>query len=403
MEEKLTRKKTIIGGIVLAVFPILSQYPLPIMSYGFVLLLIYFMLRFLGGNGQLWFNKPMLYFIVYSLVQQFIVYQVSDTFQKNLNTYLFMLICLFMLASVNKIEKEDFLKAYIIVGFICCIVVIYQFVMGNVLGVPQSAIQILPVSAENQHYWMENKTRASGFFTEPQAFSSYILPLLVYMIYNRKFKTAIFISISIFASTSSQGIILAFIVWMVYLYTHDRDIAKKVLLTLFVIVGLIFILVILRNNGIFSFAIDKILSINAFTYDIRLTKGFDIYSAMPIMDKIFGIGFGNLTEYLLHGNFDFFWIRLTQEQLVGYITTMANTLVSFGIGGFIFYIGIFKGNMKTSSEPAKLILLLTFISSFTQTILFNAWFVLYWMIFELFDIIDDSRYTTLSLGIGKRS
>ena len=48
--------------------------------------------------------------------------------------------------------------------------------------------------------------------------------------------------------------------------------------------------------GVFQYTIEKIMSINIFGYDIRLTKGFGIFFEMPIQDKILGIGKGNLRE-----------------------------------------------------------------------------------------------------------
>lgn len=392
MQEYTDKRNTWIGAIALALFPILAQYSLPIMSYGYIVLLAYFVIKFFDGQGCFFFNKSMLTFIVFALIQQLLVYMIGGTFSRNTNTYFFMVVCLFLLISANRINRESFCKVYYIVGVICSVVVLYQFVMGNILGIPQSAIQLLPVSAEDQHYWMTDKIRASGFFTEPQAFGSFILPLLVHQLFEKRMKSAVFLSICIFASTSSQGIIMAFIVWAIYLFIYQRSAAKKLFIGTGVVGAAIIALVVLRNVGVFSFAIDKILSINLFSYDIRLTKGFEIFFSMPFKDMLVGIGNGNLATYLVVGGFSFFWMSLTQEQLFGYITTMSNVLVSFGIVGFIFYINIFVKNFKTVSMRSRFILLLILMSSFTQTILFNAWFVLYWIIFELFDEVDTNRY-----------
>lgn len=154
---------------------------------------------------------------------------------------------------------------------------------------------------------------------------------------------------------------------------------------------------IMWSNPIFQPIVDKILAIEILGYDIRLTKGFMIYYEMPIMDKITGIGFGNLSNYLLNGHFDFIWIILTRDELLGYITTMSSVLVNFGIIPFFLYVNIFRENWKSGTPEAKLVLIVIFISSFTQTILFNAWFVFYWIVYEVYDNIDSNRYLNVRL------
>lgn len=396
-EIKPTRK-TWIGAILLSSFCVLAQYSLPIMSYGLVIATIY-------GLGSLFFrgvaklNKSMLLFVLWCLISQFFIYMFSGTFDQNLNTYFFMFVALFLLGTVGFVDQDCFFKVYRVFGAICSILVIYQFVLGNILGIPQSAIRILPVASEDLHFWIQNSNRTSGVFTEPQAFSSYILPLLIMLLFKKKYIEAIFISIAIFASSSSQGIILSLMIWGYYLVIYEKKVANKVFYAVGGAILMVLALVILKNVPMFQYIIEKIMSINILSYDIRLTKGFQIFFAMPLWDKITGIGFGNLNDYLQNGNFHFFWMALTRKELFAYITTMSNVLVSFGVAAFILYLRIFIQNRKTCSPQAKLLLLVIFVSSFTQTILFNAWFVFYWVVFEVMDGYDPTRYMYFRLRL----
>ena len=397
-----SKRKTLIGGLILAIFPILAQYEFTIMNYGMVLIILYSIVLIILNGGEVYINKGLILFIIYTLVQQLIIYSYTGTFKKNLNTYLFMFVCIFVLAICGQIDMDSYIKIYYWIGTICCILVLYQFFLANIMGRPQSAMQILPVSLENQHYWLSNSNRVSGVFTEPQAFSAYILPLLVVSVFKKQFKMAGFITVSIFASTSSQGIILAGVVWLFYMFIYKRNTADKIIKCIVAGASVILLFIVFSRIEMFSFIIDKILSVNIFKYDIRLTKGFQIYFSMPFMDQMTGIGFGNLKDYLQMGNFHFAWMALTQEKLLDYITTMANVLVSFGIGGIIFYINAFWKNRSTRCEEAKVVLLLIFISSFTQTILFNAWFVYYWLVFEVFDNSMSQNYLRLRFTLGKK-
>lgn len=394
-----TKKPTWIGAILLAVFSIFAQYSLPIMSYGLIFATIYGVICFLF-KGRIVLNKGILYFTVWCIISQFVIYLYSDTFEKNQNTYFFMFVSIFLVATLGYIEKESFFKVYYVVGIICSILVIVQFILGNLIGIPQSAIQILPVAAEDMHFWIQNSSRSSGLFTEPQAFCSYILPLLILLLFKRRFTSSFFISIAILLSTSSQGIILALVVWGYYLVIYEKNVVKKYFRFLAGTIAIILTIVVMRRIPMFEPIIDKIFAINLFGYDIRLTKGFQIYFAMPNWDKFTGIGFGNLRDYILNGNFNFFWIRLTRSELLGYITTMSNVLVSFGIIAFLLYINIFIQNWKSGTPEAKLMLIIIFISSFTQTVLFNAWFIFYWIVYEVMDNYSRSRYLEIKYRRG---
>ena len=384
-------KSTWIGAFLLSIFYVLAQYNLPIMSYGLVAAMAYGGFSFLYKK-KIVFNKSILIFTLWCIFSQLMLYLYSGTFEENRNTYFFMFVSMFLLATLGLIEKESFFKVYHIVGIVFGTLVIYQFILGNIFEIPQSAIRILPVPSEDMHFWIQNSTRVSGVFTEPQAYSSYILPLLIMLLFRKKFISAVYISISIFASTSSQGIIIALIIWGYYLVIYEKNNSKKIFRFLGGVFAVILALIFLKDIPVVQPIIDKIFSINLFGYDIRLTKGFQIYFAMPFWDKITGIGFGNLRDYLLSGDFHFFWMELTRDELLAYITTMANVLVSFGIFAFVFYINIFVQNWKSGTPEAKLMLIVIFVSSFTQTILFNVWYIFYWIVYEVMDKHDNSRY-----------
>lgn len=390
--DEIKEKKTIVGGILLALFSMLAQYSLPFMSYGLTLAFVYGVFVWFYKKGLFVVNKSILYFFLWCMVSQLFIYLRTGTFDKNASTYFFMFVALFLLTTLCHINLDSFYRAYYVLGFIFSITVIYQFVMGNLLGIPQSAIRILPVATEDLHFWIQNSNRVSGFFSEPQAYSSYILPLLILLLFKRKFKSAIFISIAILTSTSSQGILIALFIWGYYLVIYEDNGKKKFFRMIEGLIAVVLAIVIMSNVLTLKPIIDKIFAIELGGYDIRLTKGFQIYGAMPLGDKISGIGFGNLHDYLLKGNFNFFWMTLTRPELLGYITTMSNVLVSFGVVAFVFYINIFIKNWKSDTPEAKLMLIVILISSFTQTILFNAWFVFYWVVYEIFDQHNNNRY-----------
>lgn len=385
------KRSTWIGAFILSTFSVLAQYSLPLMSYGLLLAVLYGAVVVIIQKRMI-LNKSIVLFTLWCIVSQFVIYASTGTFNLNRNTYFFMFIAMSIIATLGLVEKKSFFCAYYLCGMLFSMIVFFQFIMANIYGIPQSSIRILSVAAEDMHFWIQNSSRVSGVFTEPQGYCSYIMPLLILLLFKRKFISAIFITIAIFTSTSSQGIILSICVWSYYLIIYEKDIFKRFFrLNLWVLFGIPAVIA-LGTIPVFAPIIDKITSINLFSYDIRLTKGFQIYFTMPVMDKISGIGFGNLRDYLLNNDFNFFWLALTRDELIAYITTMSSVLVSFGIIAFLLYLNIFLQNRKSVMPDAKLILLVIFISSFTQTILFNAWYIFYWCVFEVMDNIDSNRY-----------
>ncbi len=69
LDRDIFEKRTMVGGVILALFYLLAQYLLPIMSYGFILLLLYGV-GVLFINRVFYINKPILIFIIAAIVQQ---------------------------------------------------------------------------------------------------------------------------------------------------------------------------------------------------------------------------------------------------------------------------------------------------------------------------------------------
>lgn len=380
MNKENSHTKITIGAILLSIFYVFSQYSLPIMSYGMVGLFAFCVIYFLF-HGELVINKSLLFFCMICAVQQAVVYAVTGTFKENVNTYLFIYISAFLLSITSQIQEDSFYKCYKIVAVIFSAFVIYQALVTYVFGQPVSAIRILPVSADDLHFWSREADRPSGLFTEPQAFASFLHPLLITSLFKKEKKFAIFLTIAIFASASSQGIIVAALIWAYYLLIIESQATKK-FLSIAIFLMLTFIGI---ESGLFNVAIEKLSGIHLGSYDIRLTKGFMIYGAMPLKDKIMGIGEGNLRTYLLSGGFDFFWMGLTRDELFAYVTSMANVCISYGIVGFYGYIRIFVKEYLHTKNSTKLMIIVLLVVSFAQTLIFNMWFIFYWSIYQVMD------------------
>lgn len=376
--------KSLVGGLLLALFSVLAQYSLPVFSIGVASLLLYTIWYFAKGEN-IYINLPMFVFVLFSLLSQIFIYIFSNTLLLNRNTYLYMLICLFILSAIAGFDAAIFEKIYTFVGTICGIIIILQFIQIHVLGQNVNPIMLFHVSEEELHYWNFNATRCMGFFSEPQAYCSYILPAIVIGLFRHKYLRTLFFTLTILLSGSSEGILLSGIIWLYYWCQEEK---RPIIKGMIMLIGGFGVLLVM-NSAFFQSSLEKIMSINLFGYDIRLTKGWQIYSQMPILDKLTGIGNGNLTEYLLNHDLDLFWLNLTRPELVGYVTTMSGVFISFGIFGGFLYVFTLIVNIWRQKGIAKLLCIIVFIASFAQTLLFNAWFIYMWGLIFMYDNHDD--------------
>ena len=244
-------------------------------------------------------------------------------------------------------------------------------------------IVLLPIDTSS---WFNGGTRPCGFFPEPQAYATYILPLLYYQLKKHNLKWVVFFSISILFSTSSLGIIAVVLLFGYYLMSSNTN---KVFKIGAIILGLAIFLVI-RQTTVYDYAISKILDIDI-TNNTRLSHGFDVFNKLSFEQKVLGIGKNNLTYFLSEER-----IVLTDRVSIlmrnsAYITSISDILVGFGVIGLLIYILFIVKQIITYDD--KMFIFLLLVLSFAQTIFLNsAW--IFWMViyFNMIDIKSTDFY-----------
>jgi hypothetical protein len=309
----------------------------------------------------------------------------------NINSLLMPWIQLFLISVVFvDIHKDKMFKMYSGIGTICMIAMYIQAIGLLVFKIPAVPIRLLPVSAEDAHFWGYFKgERPSTFFSEPQAYASFMIPLLIMALYKKKYFFSIFIAISIFLSTSSQGILLVGITFLIFIF-HTGKWYNKILFSLLSIL----LIMVLFTLPIFQFATEKILKTNYLEDNIRLTRGFIIYSTFNKTDLMWGIGEGQQQSYVEEYLSFMPWFKrfkndTDHEALLGYSTTFARILISSGIFPLIVFIILLFSLAKCSDKDLFALLLIIVASSFASTILFNTWFLFYYLLY--FGCVDKNR------------
>ena len=376
--------------IFLPFYVILSYYVLPaVSSIGMLIIYMYVLVRIIKSilisNDVVYVNKLLLIFVVYAICTQPFIFMVYGGFNSSRLFNLFAIIMMFLVICVctQKINLDAFFNVYLIVGFICSIAIIFQSLQLYVLGMKVYPIVLLPIDTSS---WFNGGTRPCGFFPEPQAYATYILPLLYYQLKKHNLKWVVFFSISILFSTSSLGIIAVVLLFGYYLMSSNTN---KVFKIGAIILGLAIFLVI-RQTTVYDYAISKILDIDI-TNNTRLSHGFDVFNKLSFEQKVLGIGKNNLTYFLSEER-----IVLTDRVRIlmrnsAYITSISDILVGFGVIGLLIYILFIVKQIITYDD--KMFIFLLLVLSFAQTIFLNsAW--IFWMViyFNMIDIKSTDFY-----------
>ncbi|XVH58077.1 hypothetical protein RYX27_17855 [Providencia hangzhouensis] len=359
---------------------ILSQYKIiGHLSVGIFIIFIITALIIISDSFYFRMHKLTLFLVLSMILSTMLFFFRTQTFNSAQVNFLIMGVAHIIMIStcIKNVNYQIMYKTYKIIGIICILIIIYQSIVLYVFGKPVAPISILPIAESDIRLW-QPALRPSAIFTEPQAYCSFILPLLILARSENDNVLSGFIIASIILSGSSFGI-LSLAILLLYLFLSERKNIKSMLSMLLFIIPLILVLI---SSPFMDSAIDKISKIDI-TNQIRLSKGFEIYFDMSVSEKFFGLD-SSIEEYIKNniGNYPwaFNYLNSDLEHLLNYVTSFSGTFVSYGlIPGILFTLLIFSNYYRTSGVARQMSILII-LMSFTATLLFNAWFVFYYIL-----------------------
>lgn len=228
--------------------------------------------------------------------------------------------------------------------------------------------------------------RPTSFFLEPAHYSQYALIGLVAYLFsaqpNRKnLLLSAFLTFGIVLSTSGQGIMIAGIIWVLFvlqlILSHNAVSSNRNKL---IGVALLFFAAIISpfalNSQILKNTIARVFSSGASSAVSARTEGYVAFFMNDnVITKVFGVGFGN-TPYNI------------------WFSGLAYILYCSGIIGFLILCGIFLTNLlKSKSKYVMMIIIVAFILSVSAEII-NS----YWIVF-MFSLFCYSKKKTVSENI----
>ena len=360
-------------------YPILSAYSIGgvFSDYGTILLSVYSFL-YLILSRKFKIDKRLFWLTLYCQSSYTIwVVRNGDISSSYLFNIIVPFLYIIIISSVvQSINTKRLIISYHVIGLIASFVIIYQFVMLQVFGLPAKPITILPVADSDLHFWGDMLgERPSAFFSEPQAFASFLFPIYIIAWSQKKYILFFLYAIALLFSMSSLGIVVCF---SVLLYYSLKGISFTRLVPLFVA---FFICIMLFISGLMDESIEKILK-TSLSDDIRLIRGFIILSYFSINDWLFGLGDG-LLKFVVNSVKEP-WVKiylLESKHLLTYTSSFSGIIIRYGILGILLYMLLIRSIIrKLAASRLSLLGLLMLLLSFVQTIMFNSWFLFYLLI-----------------------
>lgn len=363
-------------------------------SYGSLILYLYTAIElvFSIGRRPLYFHKGLVAFTIYALLVQPIVFSQYGGFSTarlyNFIAVIYIVLILAVFAESMNIDR--FFRVYLAIGLISSAVIAIQSVQLYAFHQNVYGIALLPCDTSG---WYSGGNRPCGLFPEPSVYAYYVLPLIVLCLQNGKKRIALLITLCVFMSTSSMGIISAAFVWA-YWFLRGIDI-RRILAGCAVMVVL---LLVTMQTPMGHFAVEKIMNIDLINSP-RITRGFLIFANLDPAQQLFGIGRNNLEYFIDNGLVQLTDWASTQvsEANLDYVTSASGIMINYGLLGVMLYF-IPLGFMLRVDGRAKILLALFIILSFVQTMFFDMNFV-----FLLLIIInlEDKEKGFWKIGSGK--
>lgn len=216
--------------------------------------------------------------------------------------------------------------------------------------------------------------KPNGFLCEPAHCAQCFFVALLVLFFSKKcdkddIKYAIIISIGTVLTMSTSAMLYLMFAWGMWFVKEGKENVIKFFLIIVIVV--VFILMAIKHGQLDNVIIVIRRFTNIITGDsitassqLRMLKGFDVFIALPILQQLLGIGFGNYTAALSLLSNNRSIIMLDNE----YMNTVSYLLVSSGIIGFTFICLFFIQMYRRSFQMGRIMIIALLIMSLGSSI-----------------------------------
>lgn len=406
LSDKMTIHKSGLYSFLFAIFMITDIYRINSdvsISVGEIIFLICFLITVLNGaKYRVFYNIPLIFFLIYSFFLTVAVSlrsggeMLSPLFRLFRDAFYWVLICVYGYTYVDYFTFEKWVKRLCIILSIIIIIQEVVFILFGVFvpmflldakltasGVTGASIyENILINANRNGY-----LKAPGFLSEGAHcaqmlfIGSIILIDIDNLFIRSKFLYLLMFTLASILTFSSSAVIYVCFFWGYFAFSIlKRGGIKQFFGIIFISIILVFAFLILVFSGKLNFVSVLNRIINAFKINtadnsayMRIYKGFEFWMHLPILYKLFGIGFGNYSKfsYLYSGS-------LSAAFESEYMNTVSYILVSSGVVGFFMFVSFMRTlYIKLNGKGRMLVwgLLLMSISSSPYSSPFWVWFM----------------------------
>lgn len=297
---------------------------------------------------------------------------------------------LFYFVKVNNCKEEfaDYvIKAYITICLVLCIITIGEEIVYFLTGfVRPMKFDFLPLTSEMERLGYRFGYNGRGsfigfspFFSEPSHMAQYLLPAIVIQmerIKRKPIKAWISLGLivaSIVISTSTLGILIAFLMAVFYICLGKTETARKfrrVVILCLPILLVVFVLFV-RSRLFYDAEVTTVLSSSSQKTTYRLYRGFVYYSQFPIVNKLVGVGFNNMTSFISSHGLSYAYEVISEDVVSEYLNGISQSLVYGGLIAFVllilFFIRLYRyGSSEHKTLVFALVLLMLTAATFLR-------------------------------------
>lgn len=399
MDAILAGKEIHLIEYILPFFILLSQHSIGVLSIGSLLLIVVGIIHAIRKSWKIQFPsyyKPFMLFLLYIVIRDlFRLVLGPDAFQTQINRiieYLIIYFFVFVVCTQN-FSEDKLYRVWKIAGVIFTIGLLYQSVQIYILGQRISSISIIPGYALRTDEKVI-QPRPSSFFAEPASFVNAMIPLEFMSLRRKDFKWAIFTTLAILLSGSTVGVILSIVLWTMELLRRDNSFWKRAITVILAVT----ICILFMNLDVFNSSFTKFLAVanGKSTFGSRVLTGFEVIRRQSILELILGTNYNDVAAFVSSHNADFSDSLVVMTYWRNgrlFLNTFSRLVFQYGIVGLLLFLNPLIQYLRQSRYKAKMLVIMTMVAIFGQTMLLNTYYFMMVILFLLYekDILIDYK------------
>lgn len=400
----------------ICIMPILHQYasPIPNITLGEIFFVCYIPLSLMSYSKiKIDIKSPYLVYIYIMIVVNLLTIFIQDTVSITSIIVLFgrLFFYFYVIVIMGKMyfDFKFGAKVYILIAkFTSYYLIAQTIVFYSTNMVLPSVVTFLPLYKNDTYHLInhakvyERLFRPQSVFLEPGTFAQYVLPCLALALFGSKFicyknnlREAVLFTIALFLSLSAQGYIITLVLWGIWLFFTNKNIRgeKKIFMYLSIIFSVIItVLLVFNVDFLYRGTIGRFTGDGGYdSTGVRVIRGFQVFSQLGIVYKFIGVGFGNVTTFVLrHGittpNDLYMSTDFGNVYNLEYMNGFAYILVTSGIISLVAYLFFIGKMFKNTLDFARVsIVILILYSIATGVLISPTWVVIMSFIYREYE------------------